>query len=386
MSQLELPVELEADFEELSPIGTGLIVYSRDWTIQTIVTQITKGNIDLNPKFQRRNAWKDDKRMRLVESLLLSYPVPEIVLAEDKLKKGKFIVIDGKQRLQTLAGLYTPNVYKVWDKEKLKKSLLIPSISNISFEDFFTKPCFEDLTNQLENADIRCTIISNYKNDDVLYDIFYRLNTGSSPLSSQELRQALNKGKFSEFLISYTDEPKELHKVLDIESADDRLVDADLLLRCLAFYRQSELYAGNQKAFLDGFVTEANAQWDIISNEIEAQANLIMDSIKFISNIIDYKSIGRKTNNGNFDWRFNKVLFEVQVLFATNMNLSCISPAKAEAYRQGLSQLVEHNPEFKSSIESTTKSMDNYRKRFSLYEHMFREVFGSEVIFTSKIR
>jgi len=45
---------------------SSLVVYSRNWTIETIYNQIEKGNIDLNPKFQRRNTWTDDKRARLI--------------------------------------------------------------------------------------------------------------------------------------------------------------------------------------------------------------------------------------------------------------------------------------------------------------------------------
>jgi hypothetical protein len=56
-----------------------LVVFSRDWTVETIVLQITRSNIDLNPKFQRRNAWTDEKRSKLIESLLIGVPVPEIV-------------------------------------------------------------------------------------------------------------------------------------------------------------------------------------------------------------------------------------------------------------------------------------------------------------------
>src|SRR5262245_43129578 len=78
---------------------SGLVVYSRDWTIETINNQIAQDNIDLNPKFQRRNAWNDDRRSKLVESLIAGLPVPEIVLAENPLKPKSFIVIDGKQRL-----------------------------------------------------------------------------------------------------------------------------------------------------------------------------------------------------------------------------------------------------------------------------------------------
>ncbi len=48
----ELDEDIQSNLQELANIT----VTSRDWTVETIVNQITKGNIDLNPKFQRRNA------------------------------------------------------------------------------------------------------------------------------------------------------------------------------------------------------------------------------------------------------------------------------------------------------------------------------------------
>ena len=54
-----------------------LVVFSRDWTVETVVRQIERGNIELSPKFQRRNAWNDDKRSKLIESLLIGVPVED---------------------------------------------------------------------------------------------------------------------------------------------------------------------------------------------------------------------------------------------------------------------------------------------------------------------
>ena len=82
---LEGNQEIIEDIEEFNP--SDIVVYSRDWTIETIQAQINGGNIDLNPKFQRRNAWNDDKRSKLIESIIIGYPVPEIVLAENPGKK-----------------------------------------------------------------------------------------------------------------------------------------------------------------------------------------------------------------------------------------------------------------------------------------------------------
>ena len=96
-----------------------LVVYLGDWTIATILSQIEQKNIDLNPKFQRRNAWNDARRSKLIESLVAGLPVPEIVLAEDPKKKKAFIVIDGKQRLLTIAGFVDPTV-DYWKRARLK--------------------------------------------------------------------------------------------------------------------------------------------------------------------------------------------------------------------------------------------------------------------------
>ena len=85
---------LEYDYQDIDDIeclkdSTDLIVYSRDWTVATILSQIEQENIDLSPGFQRRNAWNDDKRSKLIESILIGYPIPEIVLAEDKKRRTR---------------------------------------------------------------------------------------------------------------------------------------------------------------------------------------------------------------------------------------------------------------------------------------------------------
>jgi len=382
MNGIELPIEQDDDVDELSRPNKDLVVYSRDWTVQTIISQIEQGNIDLNPSFQRRNAWKDDKRLRLIESLLLKYPVPEIVLAERSDKKRSFIVIDGKQRLQTIAGLYLSETYNIWNENKFGYSKNIPELSKVALNDFLTGKAYSDLKRELDNSDIRCTIISNYDNEDILYDIFYRLNTGSTPLSSQELRQVLNKGGFSEYLISLTNTNLPVHKVLDIEKADDRLMDVDLVLRTLAFYTNGYNYRGSQKLFLDNYVNALNQDWQNKICETDRNVNEIMNSIDFLSNIINYINIGRKISNNAFDWRFNKMLFEVQVLYSTRMKNPLINPATISHYKEGLEILLS-DPEFSSSIESSTKTIDKYKIRFSKYEAFINSVFPGSVSFTS---
>jgi len=57
------------------------VITATDWTTETIITQIDKGNILLNPKFQRREAWTAARKSQFIESLFLGLPVPQLVLA-----------------------------------------------------------------------------------------------------------------------------------------------------------------------------------------------------------------------------------------------------------------------------------------------------------------
>src|ERR1039458_5697472 len=88
--------------EQLPQRSVAAVVSGTDWTTETIVSQLKRRNIQLNPRFQRRDAWKRDRKSRFIESLIVGLPIPQIVLAESKQDRGKFIVLDGKQRLLSI--------------------------------------------------------------------------------------------------------------------------------------------------------------------------------------------------------------------------------------------------------------------------------------------
>ena len=307
-------LEIEEDIEEFNP--RDIIVYSRDWTIETIFAQITQGNIDLNPKFQRRNAWTDEKRSTLIESILIGYPIPEIVLAEDPKKKKAFIVIDGKQRLLTIAGFIDNATFQYWGNPKMKNLIIKKNLEGVSFEELKSNPDYSDEYREFRNSSLRCTVITNFEKNDVLYDIFYRLNSGSTPLSTQELRQVLNRGDFANYLITVTDEPQPLHKVLNLDGPDKRLKDIEVILRLLTFTLYPEKYHGNLKKFLDDHMGLITQNWDEVRISIESQYVRINTAIESLNTILKgYNRIGRKMTGDRFEGRFNRVLFEVQIFY-----------------------------------------------------------------------
>jgi hypothetical protein len=335
----------------------GVNVYSRDWTVATILQQIKQGNIALSPKFQRRNAWTDEKRSRLIESLILNLPIPEIVLAENPYEKGKFIVIDGRQRLMTIYSfLEADQTY--WANPKTINLIIAKDINNKSYADLD-----ESQKNRLDNASIRCTVIFGHKDDGLLYEIFHRINAGAVPLSTQELRQALFKGHFSDFLLDKTnDAPQPIHKVLGIEKPHDRLLDCEILLKFFAYSNFSQQYNGDLKSFLDSSTKRLNEKTpQLIDKDYEA----FNRALSLLSSCLgDYEKIGHFINTDNID-RFNSNLFVLQVCYFALLP----DHTDTQQFKSAFQQLCS-NSSFIDTFKSNTAKLENVKKRFSFFEKM----------------
>lgn len=380
--------EYELDFEPIEDIQDaddipeydieGVIVYSRDWTTETILGQIEQGNIDLNPAFQRRNAWNDEKRSKLIESIIKGYPIPEIVLAERLDKKNSYVVIDGKQRLLTLAGFKKPSEYRYWDKSIARNVSIKKDKVQFAYEDLQSMP---DVLRAFQNSSLRCTVITNYHTDDVLYDIFYRLNSGSTPLATQELRQALIKGAFSNFLIEKTDNVSSLHMVMNLKESDRRLRDVEVLLRLISFVRFASEYKGNLKAFLDEKMRLINTRWEILEVEIAEVYDKIIVAIDFLKACFcSFDRVGRKFEKTGPEKRFNRAILEVQVYYGVQMIGVTTTEEQRSTFAERFIHLSENDISFRSTIEGTTKKLDFYRIRYSKVKDIFASSFGINLL------
>lgn len=346
-----------------------LVVYSRDWTVQTIVQQIDEGNVDLNPDFQRRNVWDNQKRSRLIESLMIGYPVPEIVLAEVIGEKKKYVVIDGKQRLLAIYGFSKVNS-DIWDGvPKLKNQTILNHNDGLTFDDFSVEE-----KRRFLNADVRCTLLSGYKNYSTLYDIFYRLNTGSSPLTMQELRNSIYKGDFSRLIIKHTDQNIPLRKILNLKSADKRFKDTEILLKFLYIEFSSTKYSGALRKELDTFTHVMNSDWNKLANVLISKCDDFDKSCQTLIHIFETAgeegAIGKKwlTDKSNWESRFNRSLFEVQVHYVLRMleDNVVINGSVANDFIHSIKESFS-NEKFLSSVESTTAGVTQHCDRFNIF-------------------
>ncbi|GAA1732794.1 hypothetical protein GCM10009746_13920 [Microbacterium paludicola] len=105
--------ESEAAARNTAPLtyfGTEFDVHGlvRRFNAEAIIVPAFDPQVELpDPKaqgFQRRRVWSRNQMDRFIESLLLGFPVPGIFLVEQPGKK--YLVLDGQQRLTTLAAFF----------------------------------------------------------------------------------------------------------------------------------------------------------------------------------------------------------------------------------------------------------------------------------------
>jgi hypothetical protein len=271
-----LPEDQQEDFEDLD-LGTewftGPTLWSTDWTTETVVSQLRRGNINLNPRYQRRNAWDNSRKSLFIESLILGLPIPQIILAEEKGRKGSFIVIDGKQRLLALRQFLSSSDDPEFPQLRLTGLDDRAELNGMTYERLLKNSDSREDLNNFENQTIRTVVIRSWKEEKYLYSVFLRINTGSVQLSPQELRQALHPGGFSDFIDDFSMESVALKKAMKLKQPDFRMRDVELVLRYFAYRNYIRNYSGDLKGFLDDTTKVLNADWPNVREKLLEQSN-----------------------------------------------------------------------------------------------------------------
>lgn len=252
-----------------------------DFNILTLFSLIDNGVIKM-PPFQRNYVWDEKRASKLIESIILGLPVPQVFLYEQE--KNSFYVIDGQQRLlsiyffvkqrfPTAEGRLILRQYLTGDT-KIDSSILsddryfknfklkLPSSAN-NEKNKFDKLKYETLGEYKNTFDILRTVRSvvikqNEPDDDSsIYEIFNRLNTGGQNLSAQEIRMSMYYSPFYKKIIELNSQPK-WRKMLRQVQADVHFKDVEILLRAFAMLFEYKTYSSPMGRFLNTFSKTAN--------------------------------------------------------------------------------------------------------------------------------
>lgn len=354
------------------------VVSGNDWTTETLLNQINKGNIQLNPDFQRRDAWDKNRKSKFIESLILGLPIPQVVLAESKERRGSYIVLDGKQRLLSIRQFSSELNDQVYDQLKL---------TGLEIRSDLNKKCLQDLKEDLnlfndlsafENQPIRTVVIKNWPNEDFLYHVFLRLNTGSVPLSPQELRQALHPGIFVSFLDKSSAQSVALREILKLKKPDFRMRDAELLLRYFSFKNFLFEYTGTLKKFLDDTCKSLNENWENKHEQILSQLTSFETAHQFIKTIFNGNEY-RKWSGKSYESRFNRAVFDVLILSFSDEEVRALAKGREDEIESLYKNICNERQDFMNSIESTTKSLTATQIRLSVWFESLNGLLGANL-------
>jgi hypothetical protein len=248
-----------------------LVTAQVDYNLGTLRDLASDNTIDMKPHFQRRYRWGQEKKSRLIESLLLNVPIRPIYLNEDKF--GKYSIIDGKQRVSAVYDFIKDELVltglKIFsDLNNLKFSGLPPQIQTI----FKTRPT------------LRAIIILRQSDPAIKYEVFQRLNTGGVPLNPQEIRNNLYPGILNT-RINRLGESNLFHGALSIADKSSSKIyqemrDSELVLRFMTFCDTWETFSGGVRTQMDTFMDDnrnmRKDKVDVLSSRFETALSNVL--------------------------------------------------------------------------------------------------------------
>lgn len=272
-----------------------------DMSFGEIMNIYEDGDLIISPEYQRSYRWSEEQKTKFIESILLGIPVPPIFVAEDD--DGKWELVDGLQRTSTILSFF--GILSNSNKNNLtlgKSELSDDLLENINIKNL---PLKLNLT--LKRAVCRIEILRWDSKFDMRYELFRRLNTGSSPLSKQEIRNCIYRGKLNSLLFKLS-ENKNFLKIMHKSDKQDAMYFEELILRYFTVKNNhNKLYiSSNVSNYLNSFMDNVNKQNIDFNYEKEEQ-----DFIDVINFLIDNKITKPFNGKGK---RFSENIFEVIML------------------------------------------------------------------------
>jgi hypothetical protein len=331
--------------------------------LYNIITRL-KANppeIDLYPDFQRGDdLWDEGKQSRLIESILISFPLPAFYF--DGTDDNKWLVVDGLQRLSSIRNFVIDKKLKLINLEFLK------DLKDKTFDDL---PRF--LQRKIEETQISAYIINPGTPPKVKYNIFRRINTGGLVLEPQEIRHALNQGIPAKFVAELANS-EEFKIVTENKISPKRMLDREFITRFIAFYlNEPESYTPD----LDSFLNKSMAQIANLSNvereKLKADFIYSMNMAEFIFGNWAFRKADLYPNKRK---PINKALFEV---WSVNLAKLTIDQQQTVMINKDLVverfvELMKTDSKFYRSITSGTGGKQEVLERFGKIKTLLSEI------------
>jgi hypothetical protein len=244
LADSERQILVDKQIEELQKITDYEI---KEWPIGVLVEKFTNGRDSdeseiFIPDYQRDMVWTPKQQSRFIESILIKLPVPFIFGADvgQGDREGALEIIDGSQRIRTLDNFLSNKLVLVGLK-KLTEAI------GMRFSDL-SKP----RQMRFKRTTVRVIELTEKADEDARREMFDRLNSGGTRLTTMEVRRGVVDGPFMSFITECA--ANEIFKSLVPlnERNAKRKEYEEFVLRYFAYLNN---YQGFQKS-VDDFLTD----------------------------------------------------------------------------------------------------------------------------------
>jgi hypothetical protein len=316
-----------------------IIAQPYDFSVQDIVDKIKNKDIDLKPDYQRNYVWasndeKENKRSRLIESLLLNIPIPVIYFAEQA-ETLKYEVIDGQQRLKTFEA-YLNDDFTLKDLE-IRDDVNGKKYSQLEQKD----------RDEIRKRSIRAIVILNESDEEIKYEVFERLNLGSVQLTPQEIRNNTLRGSLND-LLKELSEDKTFKSMINLRLKSDQtnMAREELVLRFFAYYHSGLKRAESLSYFLTKYMKENK---DIDETKIAELRKLFLDTVEKVKKYLGNNAFSVvQAKNGKWYPTSNRSMYDAEMLAFAQVQEKKIIVSPSD-FKAKLKSLIE-NKDFRKTL------------------------------------
>lgn len=254
--------------------------------------------IDYTPYYQRNYVWDNHKATFFIESILLGIEIPPLIMFIPTCDKNKYEVIDGRQRFETLKRFFEGE-FKLTSKGLRRLS----GLKGLNFQSLDSKiqRIFLDTTIRIIEfstyGEPKAQIELEDLEDRIKKEIFWRYNSGITPLKSLEVQSAKHlKDNFTALLESeFSDHPEWIEQFKAVFfakhiSSNRPLIDAE----CQAKIRELLVLAHfpiNIYASTSGRPDAIEWLYDLYIKEDENQEQILQNFVQKIGLLYQFAAL-----------------------------------------------------------------------------------------------
>lgn len=347
-----------------------------DFNVMTLHSFVESGVLRI-PGFQRNFVWDLTRASKLIESLILGLPVPQLFLYEQE--RNNFLVIDGQQRLMSIYYFIKRRFPRRNKRVELRRIFdrngSIPD--DILYDDRYFQTfnlrlperlpqrrnkfkglnyaTLGDYRTQFDLRPIRNVVVKQNRpsgDDSSVYEVFNRLNSGGVNLRPQEIRTSMYHSDFYDMLYKINVEDA-WRRILQTDTPDLHMKDIEILLRGFALLVDGERYAPSMVKFLNQFSERCKK---LNSEKNEYLRRLFSSFLEACSDLPEDVFINEKTN------RFNVALYEATFAAASKKAFAEKRPVRGTLDPARI-RTLENDADFVESSQKGTTRTVNVEKR-----------------------